>query len=160
MSLTQKAGPISIAWLNASTKKYGIGRADLETIVARDEKGRYQILNGRIRANQGHSLNIRLDLSPITPPPELFHGTVDRFVETILAEGLNKMNRQHVHLSADTQTAVSVGNRRSGKTVILRINAAAMSRSGLEFYRSENGVWLTEHVAPRFLEVLNSGPEG
>jgi putative RNA 2'-phosphotransferase len=109
-----------------------------------DESGR------RIRANQGHSVNVDLELAETTPPPMLYHGTTERFLESIQKEGLQKMNRHHVHLSADTGTAHRVGMRR-GKVIILEVDAKRMNSEGFTFYQSKNGVWLVDHVPPRYL---------
>lgn len=104
----------------------------------------------KIRANQGHSIKIDLGLQPQTPPPHLYHGTATRFWDTIQTQGLKPMNRNHVHLSADTQTAHSVGSRH-GKPIILVIDAEKMRADGHDFFQSENGVWLTKAVAPKYI---------
>ncbi len=101
----------------------------------------------RIRAAQGHSINVNLELTSKRPPAILFHGTVNKFLTTILKEGLKPMSRQHVHLSANEDTAADVASRR-GKPIILKIDCNTMLLKGYEFYQSENGVWLTEHVPP------------
>lgn len=106
----------------------------------------------RIRANQGHSTAVDLQLEPIAPPAVLYHGTVAKVIPEIFALGLLKMKRHHVHLSPDMETAKKVGQRR-GKPVILIIDAAAMHSRGHLYFRSENGVWLTERVLPEFLRV-------
>lgn len=106
-----------------------------------------------IRARQGHSISVDLALSPVEPPALLYHGTVDRFLSAIMAEGLSKMRRHHVHLSPDTETARRVGQRR-GKPVVLVIDARGMHAEGLLFYVTENKVWLTESVPARFLKQL------
>lgn len=103
-----------------------------------------------IRARQGHSVEVDLALEPQTPPDTLFHGTVARFLDAIRAEGLKKMRRHHVHLSKDEETATRVGARR-GKPMILTVDAAAMARDGHVFYRSNNGVWLTDEVPAKYL---------
>ncbi|OIN56102.1 RNA 2'-phosphotransferase [Arsenicibacter rosenii] len=103
-----------------------------------------------IRANQGHSIEVDLGLIAKQPPQVLYHGTAIRFLDAILQEGLKKMNRQHVHLSADEQTARMVGSRH-GKPVILLVKAGAMADNGHIFYQSTNGVWLTEHVPVSYL---------
>lgn len=124
----------------------------LEEIVATDNKERYAFSpdGSKIRANQGHSIDIDLGLTPQTPPDILYHGTAGRFIASIMREGLKPGSRQHVHLSRDRQTALSVGQRH-GKPVILIIDTAQMSADGFQFYLSENGVWLTEHVPPIYL---------
>ncbi|MFI9050611.1 RNA 2'-phosphotransferase [Streptomyces sp. NPDC053427] len=125
-------------------------RAELEAVVAQNDKRRYAIEHGRIRANQGHSIRVDLDL-PLADPPEcLFHGTVARSVAAIRDEGLLPMSRHAVHLSPDRETATRVGARR-GKAVVLAVDAAAMHRAGHVFQVSANGVWLTAHVPPEFL---------
>lgn len=121
-------------------------------IVAEDAKGRYAMTadGARIRANQGHSVVVDLGLVPTTPPAELYHGTVDRFVDPIRRDGLVHGARRHVHLSATRETAEDVGLRR-GRPVVLVIDAAAMHRDGHAFFISDNGVWLTERVPPRYI---------
>lgn len=129
-----------------------ISRADLATIVETNNKRRYAFSEdgSRIRAVQGHSRAVELDLPPTPPPPRLFHGTVERFLDSIREKGLIKGRRQHVHLSADRKTADAVGRRR-GQPVILTVDSAAMASGDHRFYISENGVWLTDHVPPRFI---------
>jgi putative RNA 2'-phosphotransferase len=103
-----------------------------------------------IRANQGHSVEVDLQLDEKVPPDSLFHGTVERFLESIMAEGLKKGKRHHVHLSSDTETARKVGARR-GKPVILRVDAGKVHGAGLRFFLSANGVWLADSVPAVFL---------
>jgi putative RNA 2'-phosphotransferase len=125
----------------------------LDRIVREDQKQRYSFNEDRtkIRANQGHSVLVDLGLRPTAPPPILFHGTVDRFLDSIRAQGLLRGQRQHVHLSGDQDTASRVGSRR-GEPVVLHVRAFEMHRDGLEFFISDNGVWLTEHVPSRYVE--------
>lgn len=106
-----------------------------------------------IRANQGHSVDVDLQLEKRTPPGVLYHGTVERFLESILATGLNRGKRHHVHLSADLATARKVGARR-GQPVILSVDAQRMHGDGHAFYVSANGVWLTDHVPVRYLSRM------
>jgi putative RNA 2'-phosphotransferase len=128
-----------------------VTRAELEAIVRASDKQRFAIEAGRIRANQGHSVGVDLGLEAQPPPVTLFHGTVDRFVEAIRAQGLVRGSRQHVHLSADGDTALRVAARRGGVRVILEVRARAMHDAGHAFYLSRNGVWLAEHVPPQYL---------
>lgn len=130
---------------------------ELKEIVVTNDKKRFSFNEDRtkIRANQGHSLKtINLDLVVQTPSEFLFHGTVDRFITAIKLEGLNKMKRQHVHLSQDKETAIKVGARR-GKAIILVVKALEMQNKGHKFYKSENGVWLTENVPAYFIDFNN-----
>ena len=107
----------------------------------------------RIRAAQGHSTGqVRMNLAPQTPPDVLYHGTATRFLDSIMRQGLQAGARHHVHLSADRETAVKVGQRH-GKPVVLRVDAAAMHQAGRAFYLSDNQVWLTEAVPPQYLVV-------
>ncbi|MDA1360348.1 RNA 2'-phosphotransferase [Glycomyces luteolus] len=126
-------------------RNFHVTREELEEVVALNDKQRFAVRDGRIRANQGHTVDVDLDLTPAAPPPVLYHGTAGGFVPTIREEGLKAMNRHHVHLSPDRETAVKVGSRR-GDPVVLVIDAARMAGSGHTFYKSENGVWLTDHV--------------
>lgn len=129
----------------------------LKRIVAESPKQRFALSEDgrRIRASQGHSVEVELGYEPTPPPDVLFHGSVARNIAAIRTDGLRKMSRHHVHLSPDEATARSVGGRR-GKPVILRVAAGRMHREGHIFFRSANGVWLTEHVPPEYIEF----PEG
>lgn len=126
---------------------------EIAEVVRTSDKQRFALSpdGTRIRANQGHSIEVDLALAPREPPETLFHGTVDAFLASILAEGLRRGSRQHVHLSADVRTAEIVAKRRAGEVVILRVHASAMHRDGHVFHLSDNGVWLTEHVPPAYL---------
>lgn len=132
-------------------------RAILEHIVATDPKGRYEFdaHHTRVRARQGHSLRVDVELERCAPPAVLYHGTSARVLDKIMREGLKPMGRLHVHLSPDRPTAVKVGSRH-GAPAVLEVNAAAMAGEGREFLLSRNGVWLTGHVEPRFLRVTFS----
>ena len=125
--------------------------SQLEAVVAENNKQRFKFSEDglRIRANQGHSVDIDLKLDPRDPPEELYHGTATRFLSKINEEGLKPGSRRHVHLSEDRSTAKAVGQRH-GKPVILIVRSGEMHRSGHTFYQSDNGVWLTESVPPAF----------
>jgi putative RNA 2'-phosphotransferase len=104
---------------------------------------------------------LRLGLAPTPPPDSLYHGTVERFLSRIRAQGLIRGRRHHVHLSPDEPSALAVGRRREGRTVVLRIDAAGMHRHGYPFYQAANGVWLTDHVPPQWIDgTSGGGPEG
>ncbi len=130
-------------------------RNELETVVELCNKQRFAIdeTDTKIRANQGHSTEVDLQLEPVEPPAELFHGTADLNLEAVLRDGLFKMARHHVHLSPDLDTAKTVGSRH-GKPAILVVDAANMRADGHVFYQSANGVWLVDHVPPQYLRVL------
>lgn len=132
----------------------GLTRAELERVVRENDKQRFAFdaTGTRIRASQGHSVPVELGLEAVEPPDVLYHGTHRDAVTAILADGLTKMNRHAVHLSADVATAVKVGGRR-GRPGVLRVDAKAMADDGHDFYRSENGVWLTDSVPAEFLSV-------
>ena len=156
-----EAGWTDVDALLAACATHGvtITRAQLDELVATSDKQRYALSEDgtRIRANQGHSVQVSLGLPPTPPPETLYHGTVEAALPGIRAQGLVKGSRHDVHLSADLDTATKVGGRR-GKPVILTIRAGAMADAGHVFYRSENGVWLTEHVPPDF--IMFKGPRG
>jgi putative RNA 2'-phosphotransferase len=145
-------GWVEIDALLAATAAHNfrITRAELDDVVAANDKRRYAVEGTRIRASQGHTVSVDLDLPVIEPPAFLFHGTVARNVGGIRAEGLRPMTRHAVHLSPDRETATRVGARR-GVPVILTIRAGDMHRAGHEFRRSDNGVWLAEGVPPEFI---------
>lgn len=135
--------------------RFQLTRAELEEVVARNDKQRFSFdeTGKRIRANQGHSIDIDLELTPATPPSVLYHGTGAQIVPLILADGLRKMGRHHVHLSVDVATARRVGARH-GRAVVFLIDATGMADAGHEFYLSANGVWLTDNVPPRYLKLV------
>lgn len=136
-------------------KRRPISRAELEEVVRTSDKQRFAFdaAKTKIRANQGHSVDVDLQLTPAEPPPILYHGTGEGSLAAILRDGLSKMQRHHVHLSADAVTAHKVGARH-GRPAVLRVDAAAMAAAGIVFYRAANGVWLVDHVPPHYL----SGP--
>ncbi|MEJ2855166.1 MULTISPECIES: RNA 2'-phosphotransferase [unclassified Saccharothrix] len=136
--------------LDEFVRKLGTTHEQVHEVVARNDKQRFTISNGRIRANQGHTVAVDLDLPVVEPPPVLYHGTVAKFLPDILHEGLRPMSRHDVHLSATIDTAVRVGSRR-GKPVVLEVDAATMHADGHEFRVSANGVWLAASVPPRYL---------
>lgn len=129
-------------------------RAELEEVVATSPKQRFALSTDgqRIRASQGHSVDVDLGYHPATPPALLYHGTVAAAVADIRRDGLRKMSRHHVHLSVDVATARQVGARR-GAPVILTVRAGDMHAAGHPFYVSDNGVWLTDAVPPEFVDV-------
>jgi putative RNA 2'-phosphotransferase len=130
-----------------------LSRLSVERAVSDNDKQRFTIEGERIRANQGHSISVDLDLVALFPPEFLFHGTNRKVVDTIMGSGLSKMKRHHVHMSTESGTAMSVG-RRTGAPVLLKVLAQAMHQQGFSFFCSLNGVWLTEHVPPEYLEVV------
>jgi putative RNA 2'-phosphotransferase len=147
-----ESGWVAVDNLLRATAEHGfrITRAELDHVVAVNDKRRFTIEDGRIRANQGHSVEVDLDLPPAEPPAYLYHGTVARHLDAIRAEGLRPMDRHHVHLSPDRETATRVGARR-GRPVVLSVHAGAMHQAGHRFYVSANGVWLADAVPPEFL---------
>lgn len=136
----------------AAAHRFPITRAELDHVVATNDKRRFAVEGGRIRASQGHTVAVDLGLPPAEPPAYLYHGTVARNLDAIRAEGLRPMDRQHVHLSPDRETATRVGARR-GRPVILSVDAGAMHRAGHDFHVSANGVWLTDSVPPEYLRL-------
>lgn len=155
----EPGGWVTVDTLLAACARAGmpLTRAELDEVVERNNKRRfaYDATGARIRANQGHSVAVDLQLAPQTPPDVLYHGTGEGAVEAIRREGLKKMRRHHVHLSPDVQTALVVG-RRHGRPVVFAVDAAAMARDGFTFYRSENGVWLVDAVPPHYLTIAQS----
>lgn len=135
------------------TGRYRLDRAMLEEIVRDNNKQRYSFSEDgtKIRANQGHSVPVDVELPEAAPPEVLYHGTAERFAEAIRAEGLKPMGRLYVHLSKDKETALSVG-KRHGKPHIFIVKAGEMARQGHTFWLSANGVWLAKAVPAEFLE--------
>lgn len=142
-----------------------ISRAELDAVVAGNDKSRFTVAPGpdgvdRIRADQGHSRRVAVDLElpAVTPPAELFHGTPRANLDAILRVGLQPGGRHHVHLSADVPTALAVGRRRSPDVVVFRVAAGVMAAEGHVFHRSDNGVWLTTGVPPEHLSLKRTNP--
>ncbi len=126
----------------------------IEMVVETNDKKRFAFNEDKtlIRANHGHSIEVELNLEEAIPPAILYHGTADRFLPSILKQGLIKQQRQHVHLSWQSETAKAVGSRH-GKPVILNINAGAMHKDGFIFYLSANNVWLTDAVPVQYIST-------
>jgi putative RNA 2'-phosphotransferase len=127
----------------------------LQRVVDTSDKKRFALSEDgqRIRANQGHSIDVSLGLQPVSPPAFLYHGTASRFLDSILATGLDKRERHHVHLTEDLSIARSVGQR-YGRVVLLEVDAARMHNDGHLFFRSANAVWLTDVVPSAYIKVL------
>lgn len=148
-------------WADVNELINGISRSrpftmkGLERIVAQDPKQRYSFNQdkSKIRANQGHSINVDVELKELTPPDILYHGTGMKNVDSIDKEGLKPMNRLYVHLSKDIETATKVGSRH-GKPFIYLIDCKSMVNDGYRFYLSENGIWLTKEVPLRYLHRI------
>lgn len=144
-----------IVGINA-TGNHNLTKELLEEIVRTDEKRRYAFNEDHtlIRANQGHSVSVDVELKEMGPPPVLYHGTGEKYANSIDRQGLIPKTRLYVHLSADTETAHKVGSRH-GKPVIYRVDCQRMAADGFVFYRSVNGVWLTRKVPPKYLQKAN-----
>lgn len=149
------AGWVGVPELLAAANRHGLALTlqQLKHIVTTSDKKRFAFNadETRIRASQGHSIEVDLQYTPQVPPELLYHGTATRFLDSIRNQGLLKMQRHHVHLSAETLVTVQVGARH-GKPALLTIRAGDMHRAGHVFYRSANGVWLVDHVPPQFIE--------
>jgi len=148
------AGWTTVAGLLDALARHGnpMTEAELQRVVNGNDKQRFAFSadGSLIRANQGHSVTVELGLSPAAPPALLYHGTAERFLDSIREEGLTKQRRHHVHLHQDAALAETVGARR-GQPVVLTIEAAAMQAEGRTFYVTENRVWLTDAVPLRYL---------
>ena len=138
--------------IDKSSAQITLSKELIEEVVYTSDKQRFKLSEEglRIRANQGHSINVNLDLKPSHPPEELYHGTATRFLESIMKEGLKSGQRKHVHLSTDIDTARSVGQR-YGKPTILKVDSGNMYKQGFTFYLSDNNIWLTEHVPTEYI---------
>ncbi|MDX3238117.1 RNA 2'-phosphotransferase [Streptomyces sp. ME03-5709C] len=149
-----EAGWVDVDELIAASRRSGrrFSRPDLDHVVAANDKRRFAFSEDgrRIRASQGHSVEVDLGLLPVEPPAVLFHGTASTTLPIVLREGLKPMSRRDVHLSADVETAVRVGTRH-GRPVVLAVDAAALAATGHVFRVSANGVWLTDAVPPTHL---------
>jgi putative RNA 2'-phosphotransferase len=155
-----EGGWVRVGDLAAAARRHGrrLDAAMIDRVQSAPGKKRFETRDGLIRAAQGHSVPVDLGLAPCQPPPVLYHGTVARFLDGIFAGGLRPGARTHVHLSADPETAATVGARRGGP-VVLRIDSAALRAGGHEFFQAANGVWLTAHVPPAFISFAGRPPD-
>jgi RNA:NAD 2''-phosphotransferase len=155
-------GWVSVSELLDACNKHDVAITleELETVVATSDKKRFAFNENRslIRANQGHSVEVDLGFQPQEPPEILYHGTAERFISSIMEIGLVKGNRHHVHLSKDIETAIKVGQRH-GKPIVLIIKSRLMHSKGYDFFISDNGVWLTDHVPKVYLDEFDAGRE-
>lgn len=153
------AGWVSVEELLHACVAHGraLSLGELRAVVEGNDKRRFSFSEdgSRIRANQGHSVPVELGYETAEPPEILYHGTVEKFLPSIMKEGLEKRERHHVHLSADVETASRVGGRR-GRPIVLKVESGRMRRDGHEFFLSANGVWLTERVPPEYLVAPRS----
>lgn len=142
-----------IKGINETGEEVEFSKDTLETIVKTDKKQRYSFSQDKtlIRANQGHSIPVDVELEKKEPPKVLYHGTGSRFVKSIQEQGLLPMERLYVHLSTDVETATNVG-KRHGTPVIFKVNAEQMQKDSYDFFQSVNGVWLTKEVLAKYLE--------
>lgn len=138
-------------------KAFILTKEDLKEIVETDSKGRYAISEDgkKIRANQGHSLNLDIKFENVVPPQYLYHGTSKDKVESIIKNGILPMQRQYVHLSKDYSTALIVGARH-GEAIVLEIPALKMWQDRIQFFKSANGVYLTKLVSNNYIKVLDN----
>lgn len=140
--------------------KVGISRTELDEIVETNDKKRfaYNSDKNKIRASQGHSLPVDVELKETQPPQTLYHGTSSKVIDIIMQEGMKPMSRQHVHLSIDEDTAINVGNRHtksaSAATVLVSIDSGQMYNDGYKFYLSENSVWLTTIIPSKYISII------
>lgn len=139
-------------------KNHGFTKEQLADLVENDDKGRYEFDNDicprKIRARQGHSVNVDVGLREAIPPKILYHGTSSRFIDKIKKEGIKKMSRLYVQLSESLETAIDVGKRHGGTTYIIEINTEKMISDNVKFFLSNNNVWLTEYIDPKYYEKI------
>jgi putative RNA 2'-phosphotransferase len=150
-----ESGWVDVEVLIRQMRVHGIeiSKEVLQHVVGTNSKSRFAVNDGctKIRASQGHSIDVELGYDPKEPPSLLYHGTAESSLASILKTGLVKRDRHHVHLSADADTAIKVGQRH-GKPVVLQVAALEMFKDGHQFYQSENNVWLTDHVPVRYIK--------
>ena len=145
------------AWVDVEEliKNWGIERVTLEEIVSTNNKRRFTFneSKSKIRANQGHSVDVELDLKPTMAPDIMYHGTSTRVMSSIFIDGITRMNRHHVHISDNLELATVIG-KRHGHPVVILVNAKQMQLDGLKFYKSENDVWLCDDIDPKYFKEV------
>ena len=158
----EEGGWVEVELLLAALGAEGesLSREKLQDVVATSDKQRFELSadSSKIRARQGHSVEVELGYEPAVPPEVLYHGTARHNLESILQTGLNKGRRHHVHLSTNRQTMVQVAMRH-GQPVVLAIAAARMHAAGHPFFITGNQVWLTDHVPPQYLSLAEETPD-
>ena len=133
-----------------------LSKEDLETMIAKSEKKRHEIINGKIRAAYGHTLSSKVTMTPVSPPEILYHGTAPESAAIILSEGLKPMERQYVHLALNKDDAKQVGKRKSPHPVILKVFALKAFAAGISFYEGNDRVLLSEPISARYIERQNN----
>lgn len=154
-SINQKLDDAGWMLVQPLLKALDISKQDLDFVVENDNKKRYEYNDTglKIRASQGHSIEVDLGYEERKPPMFLYHGTSTNNLDSIFTSGIKKMNRQHVHLSSNEETAKNVGSRH-GRPIILRINAEEMWKNGEKFYLSNNNVWLTDYIDSKYFSIV------
>ena len=144
-------------WVKVSVVLGTLGESlqDLQQIVESDNKGRFEFAEDKssVRALYGHSINVDLGLEPTIPPLVLYHGTAEKYIDSIMKDGLRRRKRNFVHLSETIDMAKQVGARH-GSPVVLSIDTEAMIRAGYKFYKAQNGIWLTGDILPKFFKAI------
>ncbi len=130
-----------------------IDESEIIEMVESSEKKRHQILNGKIRAYYGHSLKDKILKCSINPPKFLYHGTIQSNLNSILEKGLLPMGRQYVHLSVDEKAVAILGGRKKGDLVILKVKAQEASLNHVQFYKEENGIWLSDPIPSKYIST-------
>ena len=132
---------------------HGLNECDLYEMIERSDKKRHEISNGKIRALYGHSIPQNIVKEPQSPPEILYHGTARRFIPAIKEKGLTPQNRQYVHLSVDTETALQVGKRRDDEPALLIIQAIRAWNDGIKFYLGNDKVWLADIIPSEYIII-------
>jgi putative RNA 2'-phosphotransferase len=152
-------------WVEKDTLLQAFERAEIPTsteeldeVIRRDPKGRFEVQGDRVRARYGHSIELEEKPHPGMPPATLYHGTTRRFVPKIMETGLVPMKRQYVHLSPDRKTAREVGRRRDQEPSILEVAAHEAHAAGIKFYPRGKGIWLSDPIPPQYLKVMEEAP--
>jgi len=145
-----------ISSLNRQGRFKSLSISDIEKMIRVSEKKRHEVCDGKIRALYGHSTKEKIKREPIKPPDVLYHGTTQRFVQSILAVGLISKSRQYVHLAEDINTATNVGKRRDDNPVVLKINAKQAWNDGAKFYLGNENIWLADGVPPIYIGILSN----
>ncbi|MDE6340572.1 MAG: RNA 2'-phosphotransferase [Muribaculaceae bacterium] len=156
-SLPDRKGWVSI---DVILKELSITADELHQIVANDNKGRFDYSKDRlsVRALYGHSIDVDLELEPVAPPATLYHGTAEKYIAAIMQEGLKPKKRKFVHLSETLEMAEQVGSRH-GTPIVLSIDTEAMQQNGCQFYKAQNGIWLTGSIPTRYLKIIDINPQ-
>lgn len=126
-------------------------REHIVALVETDEKGRYQIDGGMVRATYAHSVNVNLDDLPEANVDKLYFPVSEEEMDLVLESGLRPSDRNMIHLSATPDKAYSAGRVHIADPLLLEIDVRKASDAGNFIFRAGKSVYVTDAVEPDVL---------